>query len=48
MGHSPKFKKVKKYYDEDFWDINKVRNAVIMHWITAEEFEEITGQPYTS
>ena len=35
-----KFEKVKIYYDNGLWDINRVRNAVIKNWITAEEFEE--------
>ena len=43
---SPKFQKVKYYYDSGLWDINRVRNAVVKNWITAEEFEEITGEPY--
>ena len=43
---SPKFTKVKKYYDAGLWNITQVRNAVIKHWITAEEFELITGETY--
>lgn len=43
---SKKFKKVKNYYDSGLWTIKMVRQAVIKHWITAEEFEIITGQPY--
>lgn len=43
---SKKFKKVKNYYDSGFWTIEMVRQAVIKNWITAEEFEIITGQPY--
>ena len=46
MEHSPKFSKVKNYYDKGLWDINRVHNAVVKGWITAAEFEEITGQPY--
>lgn len=46
MNHSPKFQKVKNYYDKGLWDIVRVHNAVIKEWITPEEFEEITGQPY--
>ena len=45
---SPKFKTVKKYYDMGFWTIEMVANAVVKHWITAEEFEIITGQPYAA
>ena len=28
------------------WDETRVRNAVIMKWITEEEFKEITGKDY--
>lgn len=41
-----KFEKVKSYYDNGLWDITRVRNAVIKEWITAEEFETITGEEY--
>lgn len=51
--HSAKFETVKKYYEMYVashgtrgWSVEKVRNAVIKEWITAEEFEEITGIPY--
>ena len=48
--HSKNFEKVKNYYDRRLWGITRVRNAVTNPksgpWITAEEFEEITGQPY--
>ena len=43
---SPKFNKVKRYYDQGLWNITMVRNAVVKRWITAEEFEQITGEPY--
>ena len=46
MEHSKKFEKVKEFYDTGRWNIYRVANAVVMGWITAEEFEEITGQPY--
>lgn len=45
MTHSKNFNKVKKYYDEGRWTIEMVYNAV-GRWITAEEFEEITGKPF--
>ena len=48
MEHSPKFNKVKTYYDKGLWNIEMVRNAVIKGWITEEEFTEITGKPYES
>ena len=44
--HSPKYEKVKNYYDKGLWTVGMVRNAVIKGWITPEEFEEITGEPY--
>ena len=43
-----KFEKVKYYYDNGLWNINRVRNAVVKNWITAEEFEEITGESYNA
>lgn len=43
---SAKFTLVKKYYHMHMWNIDKVHAAVEKNWITAEEFEEITGQPY--
>ena len=44
--HSPKFEKVKAYYDTGVWSIERVRLAVTKNWITPEEFEEITGEVY--
>lgn len=46
MEHSPKYALVKKYYDGGLWSVTAVRNAVAKGWITADEFEEITGAPY--
>lgn len=43
---SSKFQKVKAYYDKGLWSTDRVRNAVLHGWITAAEFEIITGQPY--
>jgi len=44
--HSPKFDKVKKYYDDGLWNKTMVHNAVDSGWITAEEYKEITGEDY--
>lgn len=46
--HSPKYEKVKAYYDNGNgpWSIERVRLAVTKGWITADEFTEITGEPY--
>ena len=45
------YKQVKYFYDtfvngERLWSIERVRNAVVKEWITAEEFKEITGEQY--
>ena len=44
--HSPKFEKVKKYYDDGLWSKAKVRNAVVKEWITPQEYTEICHEPY--
>ena len=41
-----KYDKVKYYYDTGLWSIQRVRDAVVKGWITAAEFETITGTPY--
>lgn len=43
---SVKFEKVKGYYDKGLWNKVMVRNAVVKNWITAEEYELITGEAY--
>ena len=45
MNHSKNYAKVKRYYDLKMWDKEKVYNAV-GKWITAEEYQEITGEEY--
>ena len=42
---SKNFEKVKGYYDKGLWSKHKVHNAV-GKWITAEEYELITGEPF--
>lgn len=41
------FDKIKKYYEQGFWTLDMVRNAVKKHKITAAEFLEITGVKYS-
>lgn len=41
---SPKFEKVKKYYDSGFWTAAMVCNAVKKRWITEEEYEMIINE----
>lgn len=43
---SKKFTKVKRYYDEGLWSKRQVHDAVVKGWITAEEYEIITGETY--
>ena len=43
---SKHFKKVKGYFDSNLWSIERVRNAVVKGWITAEEYKIITGEVY--
>lgn len=43
---STKYEKVKKYYDAGLWNEKMVKNAVRKSWITAEEYESITGKRF--
>ena len=45
---SKHFKKVKGYCDSGLWSIERVRNAVVKSWITAEEYKIITGEEYNT
>lgn len=42
---SPKFESVKDFYVRGLWSKERVYNAV-GRWITADEYEEITGEVY--
>lgn len=44
--HSPNFDMVKNFYDDGLWKKKAVKNAVVKGWITAEEYQEITGEVY--
>ena len=46
MEHSAKFELVRDYYYAGLWKKKAVRNAVKREWITAAEYEEITGEVY--
>lgn len=41
-----KFEKVKKYFENGLWSIERVANAVVKGWLTVDEFREITGEVY--
>ena len=34
------------YFDSGLWSIERIRNAVVKGWITAEEYKIITGEDY--
>lgn len=46
VTHSPKYNIVKAQYDKGLWSKKRVHDAVTKEWITAEEYTEITGDPY--
>jgi uncharacterized XkdX family phage protein len=46
--HSPKFDDVKQHYDFHLWKKSTVKLAVKRKWITAAEYEEITGEKYVA
>lgn len=52
VAHSKNFEKVKRFYDSGLWSIQRVYNAVSNPdgnpWITAAEYEEITGEKYVA
>ena len=41
-----KYDMIKDYYDRRLWSKQRVYNAVEKGWITAQEYEEITGDVY--
>lgn len=43
--NSKNFEKVRNYYDNDLWSIERVQ-AAVGKWITEEEYQEITGEPF--
>ena len=45
---SKKYETVKDFFDRGLWKINRVRDAVKIGWITAEEYQQITGEAYES
>lgn len=38
--------KIEKWYKQGLWSEKMLRNAVEKKWLTADEFEEITGKKY--
>lgn len=46
--HSARFETVRGFYERGTWTLARVEKAVMCSWITAEEFEEITGEKYAA
>lgn len=42
------YKMAKKYYDKGLWTAADLKRLVEAGQLTAEEYEEITGEPYES
>lgn len=42
----PWFDRIKRFYDLGLWTKQQVRDGVVAGVITAEEYEEITGDVY--
>ena len=47
MERSENFEKVVNYYERGLWGKGRVA-AAVGKWITADEYEEITGEAYTA
>ena len=47
MEHSKNFEKVERYFARGMWSKDRVHDAV-GKWITADEYEEITGEAYAA
>lgn len=41
-----KYEKVKNYFENGLWSLNRVADAVIKGWITIEEYYKITGEQF--
>lgn len=42
---SKKYEEVKRFYETGQWNKRRVHDAV-GRWITADEYEQIVGEPY--
>lgn len=40
------YRVVKRYYNMNLFPLDKVKQAVTVRWITADEYKEITGLDY--
>lgn len=46
MEHSANYEKYKGYYERGLWTKAMLKNVVAKGKLTAEEYEEITGEAY--
>jgi len=42
------FEKIKRWYEQGLWTKKMVAQAVAKHVITPEQYEGITGEPYSN
>lgn len=40
------YERIKKYYELGVWSKERVRQAVVKGWLSAEEYRGITGEDY--
>lgn len=38
--------KMKQYYEEELWSIDRIKNLVVKEIITDEDYKTITGKKY--
>lgn len=38
--------KMKQYYEEKLWSIERIKNLVVKNFITNEDYKAITGKEY--
>ncbi|WP_366160543.1 XkdX family protein [Bacillus infantis] len=48
MQNSTMYDSIKKYYDSDRYDNEKVKVFVAAGWITEDEYQTITGETYNA
>lgn len=41
-----KAEKVEYFYNQNLWDKNRVKNAVVKGWISSSDYERIVGETY--
>lgn len=44
--HSPRYYDLRRHFENGLWADVSLRKAVVVGWITEEEYENITGKEY--